>query len=356
MTTTTSQHTASGGSALQFGATERLPELAGRMAEAASAFLASLQPKQRERAAFPFDSEERYAWHWVPSEMRARFGLRLVNMSTPQQQCALGLAATGLSPRGFLTLNRIRRLDAVLRDTERGTDLFGGWWFIRDPELYYFAVFGTPGTDEPWGWSVAGHHVALNFTIADGVVSPLPLFFGANPSQVRHGPDTGLRTLPEEEDRARALLRCLDPLQRASAVVKDEAPLDLFTEPTRCADPSQVPLGLRYESMTGEQRQRLVELIRLYVDRACDGVAEQQWRSIERAGLDGLTFAWMGGSEPGQGHYYAIRGPRTLIEYDNIQDGANHIHSLWRDLAADFGGDVLADHYAHSPHHEPSRA
>jgi hypothetical protein len=334
----------------------RTPALARRMADAALHYLDSLLPRQREQAAFPFESDQRFAWHWVPFELRPRYGLRLVHMTPMQQARALALAATGLSPRAFQVANTIRTLDGVLRAQERGApDAGRAGFFLRDPELYSFAVFGQPGAPDAWGWSAAGHHLALNFTIVDSaLVAGVPLFFGANPAQVRQGPLAGHRTLPDEEDLARALLRSLEPAQRAVAIVKSEAPADLLTEPTRRADPAQVPLGLPYRAMTGEQRQQLVRLIRVYVDRACEEVAAQEWRMIEHAGLDELTFAWMGGGEPGQGHYYAIRGPRLLIEYDNIQDGANHQHTVWRDLTNDFGADLLAAHYAHSPHHAGS--
>jgi hypothetical protein len=40
-----------------------------------------------------------------------------------------------------------------------------------------------------------------------------------------------------------------------------------------------------------------------------------------------------------------------LIEYDNTQNNANHIHCVWRDFNGDWGEDLLAEHYRNSPHH-----
>jgi hypothetical protein len=135
------------------------------------------------------------------------------------------------------------------------------------------------------------------------------------------------------------------------AIVSQDAPTDILTDAYRAVDPSVPPRGLAYAAMFGEQRERLIGLIRHYVGRTTDEVAAAEWRKIERAGLEGITFAWAGPEEPERGHYYAITGPTFLIEYDKTQDGANHIHSVWRDLANDWGEDLLAAHYAEA--HRP---
>jgi len=91
-----------------------------------------------------------------------------------------------------------------------------------------------------------------------------------------------------------------------------------------------------------------VRLVRHYIERTAEAASAPAWARIEQAGLDALTFAWAGPEERGQGHYYAVKGPTFLIEYDNTQNNANHIHSVWRDFAHDWDADVLADHYAHA--------
>jgi hypothetical protein len=224
--------------------------------------------------------------------------------------------------------------------------------FIRHPEHYSFCVFGDPRGKLPWAWHVAGHHVGVHFTIVDGDrIASAPLFFGANPSQVRHGPQSGQRTLPEEEDLPRALVRSLPPAQRSIAIVSSTAYPDILTDKYRVAYPFAVPRGLAYADMSGEHRAQLVALIRHYVERTSDELSAFTWSKIERAGLEPVTFAWAGGEDPGQGHYYAIKGPTFLIEYDNTQNGANHIHSVLRDLTGDWGEDVLLAHYAEAHTH-----
>jgi len=322
--------------------THRAPAIARRMAAAASRFLESLSSEQRAVASFPFEGDERYEWNYTPV---SRNGLLLKHMSGQQRRAALALFDAGLSARGADKARQIIDLEPILRETER---IEGGphrW--DRDPELYWFSVFGEPGGQAPWAWRAGGHHVGLHFTVVDGdQVAPTPLFFGANPAFVRHGPETGRRTLPEEEDMARDLLTSLEPSERAVAVVDPVALDDILTKNYRTADPAAPPRGLLYSAMSGEQRERLVRLIRHYVERAADELAGNEWSRIEHAGLDAVAFAWAGPAEPGQGHYYAIKGPTFLIEYDNTQNGANHIHSVWRDFANDWGEDLLASHYA----------
>ncbi len=323
---------------------QRAPILTDRMAEAASTFLDSLGSDQRARASFPFHGDERYQWAYTPGP---RNGLPLKAMTVAQRGAALRLFDAGLSARGAATAQQIIALESILRETERIEQLLSG--HDRDPDLYYLSVFGTPGGSAPWGWRASGHHLALNFTIVGGeLVSPTPLFFGANPAEVHHGPARGLRTLAAEEDLARALLGSLEAGQKTMAVVDPVAPDDILTKNYRMVDPTTIPHGIAYATLSGEQRGHLVSLVRHYTERTADDLSAQAWARIERAGLDALTFAWAGPEERGQAHYYAIKGPTFLIEYDNTQNRANHIHSVWRDFTHDWDMDVLADHYAHA--------
>src|SRR5205807_6463868 len=169
----------------------------------------------------------------------------------------------------------------------------------------------------------------------------------ANPAEVRHGPTAGLRTLPEVEDMARSLVRALPAEQKQVAVVSATAFPDILTDKYRVANAFAPPRGLPFARMNADHRGLLSRLVRHYVERTNAELSSQYWRKIE-AELDELTFAWAGSDEPGQGHYYAIKAPSFLIEYDNTQNGANHIHSVLRDISGDWGEDVLALHYAES--------
>lgn len=320
----------------------RAPVVAYQMAEAASSFLSSLSPEQRIAANFPFEDQERYTWHYTPVE---RTGLRLKDMTSAQREAAFALADSGLSARGAHTIRQIIALEPILREVEREAEIDS--YSVRDPELYYFSVFGEPGGSRPWGWRVGGHHVGLHFTVVESkLIAPTPLFFGANPAEVKQGTSKGLRTLPLEEDLARTLLTSMEPSQRRVVIVDSVAPDDILTKNYRMANPDTSPVGIRYTDMSGEQRELLVRLVQHYVERTADDLAGNAWTRIERAGLEAISFAWAGPEERGKGHYYAVKGPNFLIEYDNTQNGANHIHSVWRDFTNDWGEDLLAVHYA----------
>ncbi|MGE3272592.1 MAG: DUF3500 domain-containing protein [Chloroflexota bacterium] len=337
----------------EISTTQRAPATAARMAEAARRYLASLDEPRRKATQFAFEDQERYRWNYRPDGFfidGATFwheGLRLINMTPAQQQAALALLDSGVSARTADRARAIMALESYLREQER---VISRWvpHVVRDPELYAFSIFGEPGGKAPWAWRAGGHHIGFHVTVIDGeLVASTPFFLGANPAIVRHGDrDLGLRTLPEEEDMGRDLLLSLAPERKQTAVVSDKAPNDILTDTYRPANPTLAPRGLAFSAMSGEERSKLIELIKLYVGRATDEVAANEWRKIEAAGLDAITFAWLGSEAVQQGHYYAIKGPTFLIEYDNTQDNATHIHSVWRDFTNDWGEDLLAAHYA----------
>jgi hypothetical protein len=314
---------------------------ASSIADAAHRWLAGLDARQRGHATFPFASDERFVWSYTPGD---RKGLAIRDMSEPQRQAAMAILDAATSPRGAAELRAIIDLEPVLGELERHAG--GPGWIRRDPELYWFAVFGDPDGTSPWAWRVGGHHIALELTMADGhVIGSAPSFLGANPATIPSGPMAGGRALDGEETLARALLASLTRAQRATAVVDPVAPPDILSGNGRRADVRAVPTGIRHEDLGAGQRDSLERLVRHYLDRVRPDIANTEWERIRTAGLAPVTFAWAGPDVPGRGHYYAVRGPTFLIEYDNTQNGGNHIHAVWRDLANDWGEDRLAAHY-----------
>ncbi len=331
---------------LDLSTTDRAPATAGRMASAAMDFLASLNDQQRKIATLPFGDDRRYIWDYRPIESTPRNGLRLINMNDDQKRKALALLDIGLSTRGAETVRKIIDLELPLLLTEKLEGRVTP--FVRHPEQYAVCVFGDPSGRLPWAWHIGGHHVGLHFTMVDGDrIASVPLFFGANPAEVRHGPTAGQRTLPEEEDLARALVRGLPSDQQRIAVVSETAFPDILTDRYPVTNAFAPPEGLPWASMRGEDRERLTRLLRHYATRTNEELSQPYWRKMESE-LDELTFAWTGSTEPGQGHYYTIKAPSWLIEYDNTQNGANHIHSVLRDITGDWGDDLIAQHYAES--------
>ena len=324
------------------------PSALPRMVFTARNFLASLTPEQRESVVFPFQDEERFFWHYIPSADipgrygRPRKGLTLKEMSSHQKALAAALLSAGLSQQGYIKATTIMSLEDILRIMENDTK------GRRDPERYHFSVFGEPSETGPWAYRIEGHHVSLHFTVAKGRVVGNPTFFGSNPAEVREGPRKGLRILGAEEDKARALLDALSPAQRKTCVVSETAYPDILTERTRKAALEGQPSGLRASEMTSDQRRLLDVLLDEYVDNLPGELAAQRRSRISESG-DRIWFAWAGVIERGGPHYYRIQSPTFLVEYDNTQNGANHIHTVWRDFEDDFGVDLLAEHYRTAP-------
>ena len=309
------------------------------MTETASRFLASLTPEQLRNATFAFDDPERMHWSYVPM---VRQGLPLRDMAPYQRHLASALLAAGLSQTGYIKAVTIMSLEEVLRLLENASEDY------RNPEKYYFSVFGTPSDTGVWGYRVEGHHVSQNYTLVNGQVVDAPSFFGANPAHVREGPRAGLRALAAEEDLGRELISALDDTQRRVAIVDPAAYADILTASSRKAALEGQPSGLPITRMTAKQIDVLMALLREYAGNVPEPLASSRERQVRDAG-EHLHFAWAGGVKRGDPHYYRVQTPAFLIEYDNTQNGANHIHAVWRDLTGDFGGDLLREHY-HTSH------
>jgi hypothetical protein len=312
-----------------------------RMAEAAVNLLASFSPDQKERALFPAAGEERLNWHYIPRE---RKGISFKELDGSQSKLVHALISTGLSQEGYRKAMTIMSLETTLKEIEGPTRRFE-----RDPDLYFISLFGTPSKVSPWGWRLEGHHISLNFLIInEKQIASTPNFFGANPAEVPAGyPLAGLRTLRAEEDLARDLLASLDPAQCFRTIIEAEAPADIITRADAHATLG-TPSGLSTREMTKDQHRILFTLIREYLNRMPEEIAGRQMEQIEKEGARYIHFAWAGPKERRKPHYYRIHGPSFLVEYDNTQNDANHIHSVWRDLRNDWGEDFLRSHYQKS--------
>ena len=311
---------------------------AEEMSVAAKNFVAALTAEQRAKAVIEFKSDERFNWHYIPRE---RKGLPFKEMSAAQRELAHGLLLSALSAQGYTkTTNIIFTVEHALRELENQSAR-------RDSGLYFMTVFGDPAAaDATWGWRIEGHHISLNFVISAGhVVAVTPSFLGANPATVTAGPNKGFRALAAEEDLGRQLVKSLNESQRKTAVITNVAPGDIVTAASRKVRPLE-PAGLGADQLMASQKEMLLALIKEYLFRYRDEIAGDDLKKIQSAGFDKIHFAWAGGFERGEKHYYRVQGPTFLLEYDNTQNDANHIHSVWRDLTRDWGEDLLGKHYA----------
>jgi len=316
---------------------EERTRLIVEVARAANEFLAALPEDRRLAAKLPFQNRERTNWRYTPG---SRDGLPLQDMAPQQRDAAQALLKSFLSAEGYLKVQSIIALELVLRELEG--------WDERSPERYWFAVFGEPGGESPWSVRVEGHHVSLHFAVIKGrFVSSTPTFLGANPAEIQRGPKKGQRALAAEEDRGRALLDSLSPEQRREAIVDASPYGDIVSRNRSQADPLD-GRGIAFSALPAQQQKLVLAVIELYAGAMKPVLAEERLARIRAAGLAAIRFAWAGATARGRPHYYRIQGPTFLIEFDN--SGGNHIHSVWRDFAGDFGRDLLREHYAASAH------
>ena len=291
----------------------------------AIAFLGSLNEEQRHEATRSFDNGQR---RWLEYRPEPRPGLLLEQMGRGTRKKAHQLLATALSPSAYAQAMAIIALEEVLDRQEN-------WRHGRHSEDYRVVVFGTPGEDR-WAWRFEGHHLSVTMTIVDGVISPAPVFLGADPARVDVAGRAVLRPLSVEEDMGRELLLAMDPATRARAVVADEAPYDVRSGPRPSASALE-PVGVRRSDLRPDERELLDRLVAVYLGRLPVEIAPQ---------TGNLTFAWEGPPGPGTRHYYRIQGDDLLIEFDNTTDDGNHAHTVLRRPHGEFGGDILADHHA----------
>jgi hypothetical protein len=306
--------------------------------DATKALLAALTPDQAAKAKFEMSSEERFNWHFIPRE---RKGMTMKDMNPAQQRLAFALIGSTLSQRGFMKATTIMSLEQILLEQEQGKGP------KRDPENYFISIFGEPGAKN-WGWRLEGHHMSFNFTMAgDKIVSATPNFFGSNPGEVKSGPRAGLRILGREEDLGRQLVKSLSPEMLKVALYTNKAPSEIITGADRKAH-LLTPQGVEAGKLSAPQKEILWEIIKEYVFRYREDAAREDLEKIHSTHPDKIYFAWAGGLERGEPHYYRVQGPTFLIEYDNTQNNANHVHAVYRSLENDFGDDVLKRHYDES--------
>ncbi|MGH9264117.1 MAG: DUF3500 domain-containing protein [Acidimicrobiales bacterium] len=309
--------------------------MAEAAAAAARAFVDLLDDAQAGDALLPFDEEERRAWAYWPAPRR---GLPLWRLDRAQTKAVHRLLATLLPLPVHARVVAIMGLDEVLDRMEgyRGAR--------RHSEDYWITLFGGPG-DEVWGVRFEGHHVSVHATFGpdSGSIRLTPIFLGANPAVVHEAGRAVLAPLAAEERLGFELLHSLSSEQRAGAIVADRAPDDILTRNRPRLDDPLPPEGVPLTALDGAAAASARALLDVYLGRFPAGAL--------RPDPADASFCWAGATEPGTGHYYRVAGPRLVIELDNTQNGANHVHTVVRHPLADFGDDVLAAHHraAHGP-------
>jgi hypothetical protein len=321
------------------------------MSEVAWSLISTLADEQRETALFSIEADERATWSNLPIFMVPTGGLLIKDMSDEQRQALHALLRASMSSQGYNKAAGIIWLDDVLREIDqRALDedpdaaknpFRKAMVATRDSGNYALAIYGDPG-DDNWGWKLAGHHLAMNFTVSDDRISFTPTFFGSNPMVIQSGPYAGRMVMPHEGQRGIDLMLSLSADQKKTALIHSEVASDVFEGPGRRASLDKFE-GLRAGELSDQQMQLLRILVIEYIGNVDHKAAEAQLKQIENAGWDELWFSWRGPVDATQAFYYRVHGPRLLIEYN--RQNANHDHSIMRDPVNDYGEDWLERHY-----------
>lgn len=308
-------------------------------------FLNTLDADLLEKAQFQINDDERFNFNYVPL---ARKGPTFNDFNTKQKEAATNLLKASLSQEGFRKASEIMALENILAVLEKNKNKMPDGTSMRDALNYHFSIFGKPEKGEFWGWRFEGHHVSLNFVASeDTILSATPSFMGSNPGIVPSGKSQGKQVLKKETEIGFELLNSLSKEQLTQTVFSNEAPYEIFTKNNRTVSNLE-PNGILFSDLSQEQKGIFLKLLNLYLNNYEAEFSKSLKAKIKDADIDQLSFAWAGSLKPGQGHYYHIQGPTILIEYDNTQNNANHVHTVVRDLTNDFGQDILKQHYDHS--------
>ncbi|HAQ18521.1 MAG TPA: hypothetical protein DCR40_04705 [Prolixibacteraceae bacterium] len=309
----------------------------------AMAFVNSLNEVQKQKAVFPFNEINRYDWHYLPATMFARSGIAVKDLNITQKFFLDSLMQAYLSEEGYQRTKDIMGLEFFLNETEP-TNL------SRIPENYFVSVYGIPGKDRTWAWKFSGHHISLNYTVVDNQLAFAPFFFGAFPAVANVGSKKGKHIIKDEEYLGFLLVNSLSKEQKQSAIFQVKAFSDIVTTNAVQVSPLK-HVGIFARDMTHAQKTVLNKLIVAYLLSMPKPIAKTRMEKIIKEDLNSMSFGWAGGTGPRDPHYYRVQGKTFLIEFDNTQNSANHIHSVWRDFNGDFGEDLLKQHYQSSNHH-----
>ncbi|MBL0152388.1 MAG: DUF3500 domain-containing protein [Chitinophagaceae bacterium] len=310
---------------------------------AAAAYVNALNETQQSKSVFPFDEMNRYDWSYLPASMVPRTGIAVKDLDSNQKKLCYALLKQFLSAEGNQKAWNIMNMEYVLIGLQPTNP-------NRIPENYFVTVYGHPHPDSAWGWKFTGHHMSLNFTVVKDQLAVAPFFFGIYPAQVPEGPKKGLRTIQAEEDLGFALVNSLNESQKAKALFQLKAFSDIVT--TNSAEVAPLKnVGIPAGELTSEQKNKLNQLINTYLSAMPPLTAKARMKKIQAENPDAIRFGWAGALVSGQPHYYRIQGQNFLIEFDNTQNNANHIHTVWRDFYDDFGLDLLREHYHSATDH-----
>ena len=301
------------------------------MVAATEAFLAKLTPEQRKQVLLPLNDPERVEWTNVPPGADDG-GLRLGDLNREQLELASAFLSTVMSKSGYLKSRNIMMADDLLLKSEKQANRRGGFGSAN----YWVVIFGTPSETEPWGVEWDGHHVAINLTIAAEKVTMSPSFIGTQPHRFLLGKEE-IVPMKEETAGAYVFIDSLTEAQKKDAIQGAKRG-NMLAGPGKDGVKPKLN-GMSCESLTPEQRAKLMKLIALWVNDLPKDAAAKRLKEIEGQ-LDQTVFAWNGPYDIGSDMSYHLAGPGVIIEYSGQDlggDPLDHLHSIYRDPTNEYG-------------------
>lgn len=325
---------------------------------AAKVLLERLNERERAALLHAVDAVEWRLWS-NPEFLFNPCGLRLEEISAGARNAILQVIRASLSSPGYAKTRGCMQTNAFLGQLCGLPKIMNEW-------SYNFLLFGLPSADEPWGWSIYGHHVALNCFLLGRQMVISPSFMGAEPNFVDAGVHSGLRLFDAEERGGIGLMRSLSPALRERAttyrLMKDPSmpegrwnPADQRHLGGAFQDNRIIPYeGIPVTEFLPVQRERLMELIVAFITYLPDTPRAARLAHIESA-LERTWWSWIGGWGDEDPFYYRIHSPVVMIEFDhhsgvwlnNEEPAKCHIHTIVRTPNGnDYGKDLLRQHYA----------
>ena len=285
-------------------------------------------------ASFAWDGPEWRGWNYFGSSDFIKPGLRLERMNALQKAAAWDLLATVLSPGGLGKARNVMTLQDVLAARGDGVGR-------RSSERFSFAVFGVPAETGSWGFRLEGHHLSLSIAVRDGrIISVTPSSFSANPNRVVAGTHSGLVTLKGEEALGRRLFGDLAPRLQAKARLSDRALRNILSYAGQERANAQ-KVGVAAADLGSAQRELLWQLIETYaVEHLSPPLAAAQKARVTSGDREAVHFAWYGPNTAETAFGYRVVGDGFVIEIGSVDVAAQHLHTIYHDLANVLGRSI----------------
>jgi hypothetical protein len=303
-------------------------------AQAAQLFLQSLSISQKITAQIPYSDSTRKTWSNLPYEQYTRRGLWTHDMNDTQKIKLHALLRTVLSAQGYQKIMTIIQFDDQAHQRlEKAQNPIASRY---GSDHYWITLFGEPSISQNWAFQFEGHHISLNFTFSQNGISCTPMFIGINPALTTTGPYAGQYHLSEENEYGKQFFNSLSPEQKKQCI--------LDTLPTNIDVLANLKRKTSLESKTtltplnNNQIETQTNIIKAWVENLHPSLAQQQLTRIQ-TNSSNFDFFWLGTTDPNALHYYRLQSNTTIIECTNRDQGLYHLHTLWRDVFNDFGGD-----------------